>query len=295
MVDGSRNLLGGGGLLKSLRDMMDVEKYSSLSSPVHKWDPRIKLVTTVFLIFTAVLVKSIVSMLFLFLIIMVLGMLSQLPMRSYLGRATFFIPFFAGIIALPLLFITPGTQVFSFELGAYRFIITREGLATAFHFVFRVWLCVASTILLLLTTEFPRVIQGMQKFKIPKAFTMMLSITYRYIFLSIDELLRMLRAREARTFGKIGTIRSAKLVAGVISTSIGRSYERGERVYQAMLARGFDGSFRAFNDLKLRLPGVIGGFLLIMASVIIVLADAGLIFPGLVPTLRAYIYTLTGW
>jgi cobalt/nickel transport system permease protein len=120
-------------------------------------------------------------------------------------------------------------------------------------------------------------------------------MTYRYIFLSIDELLRMLRAREARTFGKLGARRSVKLVAGVISTSISRSYERGERVYQAMLARGFDGSFRTFNDLKLRLPGVIGGLLMIMALVTMILADAGVIFPTLVPTLRSYISMLTGW
>lgn len=282
-------------MLKSLRDVMDVEKSSSLSSPVHKWDPRIRLVSTVLLIFTAVMVKSIVSMLFLFFIIIVLGLFSRLPARSYLGRATFFVPFFAGIIALPLLFITPGTPVFSLQLETYRFLITREGVAVAFHFVFRVWLCVAATILLLLTTDFTRLIRGLEKFKIPRAFTMMLSMTYRYIFLTIDELLRMLRAREARTFGKLGTLRSAKLVGGVISTSIGRSYERGERVYDAMLARGFDGSFRTFNDLKLRLPGVVGGFALISVLVIILLTDMGMIFPGVVPMLRGHIRALTGW
>jgi cobalt/nickel transport system permease protein len=288
-------LLGAGALLKSLRDMMDVERYASIASPVHSWDPRIKLVTTILLIVTAVSVNSIVSMLFLFSIILVLGVLSRLPMRSYLGRATLFIPFFAGVIALPLLFTTPGAQVLSFQLQAYQVVITREGVAAAFHFVFRVWLCVASLILLLLTTNFTRIIRGLEKLRVPQAFTVMLSITYRYIFLCIDELMRMLRAREARTFGKLGTIRSAKLIAGVVSTSIGRSYERGERVYQAMLARGFDGRFRTFNDLKLRLPGVIGGFLMIMALATIALVDSGVVFPDLVPTLRVYIRTLTGW
>jgi hypothetical protein len=62
-----------------------------------------------------------------------------------------------------------------------------------------------------------------------------------------------------------------------------------------MLARGFDGRFRTFNDLKLRLPGVIGGFLMIMALATIALVDSGVVFPDLVPTLRVYIRTLTGW
>lgn len=290
-----RILIGGGALLKSLRGAIDAERYANLNSPIHRWDPRIKLLTTVLLIVTAVSVRSIISMLFICFIILALGLFSRVRMRTFLKRATFFIPFFAGIIALPLLFITPGTPVLAFQLGANRLAITRAGVVTAFHFIFRVWLCVASAILLLLTTEFSRIIRGLEKLGIPRVFTMMLSITYRYIFLSIDELLRMLRAREARTFGKLGTRRSIRLLGSLISTSIGRSYERGEQVYQAMLARGFDGSFRTFNELKLRLPGVIGGILVILTCAAIWLADAGLIVPGLVPTLRSYITAIIGW
>lgn len=288
-------MFGVKGLLKSFREMVDVEGYAKLDSPVHRLDPRVKLVTTLLLAFTAVTIKSIISMLLLLLVILLVALLSRLPMRSFLGRATFFIPFFAGIIALPILFITPGVPLLSLDFGAIHLVISKEGFSTAALFVFRVWLCVASVILLLLTTEFPRLIRGLEKLRVPRAFTMMLSITFRYIFLSIDELLRMLRAKEARTFGKLGVRRSVKLAAGVISTSLARSYERGEHVYQAMLARGFDGSFRTISDLKLRLPGIIGGLALVLASFTILLADMGTILPGLVPTLRGYMRMFIGW
>jgi len=288
-------LLGVKGLLKSIRELVDIEGYARLDSPVHRLDPRVKLVATLFLVFTAVIVRSVISMLLLLVVILLIALLSRLPIRTFLGRATFVIPFFAGIIALPVLFITPGVPLLSLDLGTANFVITEEGFSAAAHFVFRVWLCVASVIVLLLTTEFPMLVRGLEKLRVPKVFTMMLSITFRYIFLSIDELLRMLRAKEARTFGRLGVRGSVKLAAGVISTSLARSFERGERVYQAMVARGFDWSFRTLNDLKLRPPGVIGGFLLILASTTILLADMGIIFPGIVPTLRGYMRILTGW
>jgi cobalt/nickel transport system permease protein len=74
---------------------------------------------------------------------------------------------------------------------------------------------------------------------------------YRYIFVFQDEALRMKRARDARSregnvFWHINSLGS------IIGSLFIRAYERGERVYKAMLARGFDGEVSNINEFNLK-------------------------------------------
>jgi len=63
---------------------------------------------------------------------------------------------------------------------------------------------------------------------------MMVSITYRFIFLLIDEAYRMALAKEARTIKKMNKIDAMKTLGSMISSLFIGAYERGERVYLAM-------------------------------------------------------------
>ena len=78
---------------------------------------------------------------------------------------------------------------------------------------------------------------------------MLLSFMYRYIFILTDEVLRMKQARDSRSFG--GKWRwQIKTVGNMVGTLFLRSYERGERVYAAMAARGFNGHSRTLERLR---------------------------------------------
>jgi cobalt/nickel transport system permease protein len=73
---------------------------------------------------------------------------------------------------------------------------------------------------------------------------------YRYLFIVVDEAMRMKMARDSRNFsGK--WIWDAPVIAHMIGSLFIRSYERGERVYLAMASRGYDGTIRGFEDKKL--------------------------------------------
>ena len=71
---------------------------------------------------------------------------------------------------------------------------------------------------------------------------------YRYIFILVDEVMRMTRARDSRSFGG-RWLRQIGTVGNMIGVLFIRSYERGERVYAAMMARGFDGHSRTLERL----------------------------------------------
>jgi cobalt/nickel transport system permease protein len=73
---------------------------------------------------------------------------------------------------------------------------------------------------------------------------------YRYLFVLLEESLRMIRAREARSFGKKG--KEMKTFVRLISVLLIRSVERAERIYQAMVSRGFRGEIRVLKRHRLR-------------------------------------------
>ena len=85
----------------------------------------------------------------------------------------------------------------------------------------------------------------------PRVMIMILSFMYRYVFVLVDEVMRMRQARDSRNFGG-SRLWHLRTIGNMTGTLFIRSYERGERVYAAMLARGFDGQCRTLNHLNFR-------------------------------------------
>lgn len=100
---------------------------------------------------------------------------------------------------------------------------------------------------------------------------MLLSFMYRYLFVVIDEVTSMKQARDSRNFGGGKKLWQIRTVGNMIGTLFLRSYERGERTYSAMVARGFDGQIRTLNPLKFKLSdayfGISCGSVLVLISI----------------------------
>jgi cobalt/nickel transport system permease protein len=97
-------------------------------------------------------------------------------------------------------------------------------------------------LLLIATTSFPGICRALRKFGVPEIFTSQMLFLYRYIFVLVEETMRVIRARDMRSFGKRG--RGVIAFSGIIGTLFLRTVERAERIYQAMLSRGFSGALR---------------------------------------------------
>ncbi|CAN5859688.1 cobalt ECF transporter T component CbiQ [soil metagenome] len=123
------------------------------------------------------------------------------------------------------------------EVGAWAValsIIARNGLA------------LLTVLLLAGVTPFPALLQALRRLRVPTVLVATLHFMYRYLFVLTEELGRMLQARRSRTFR-----RSSWIVwnrnTGLIGALFLRSFERGERVHAAMLARGWDGKIRTLD------------------------------------------------
>ncbi|HID17448.1 TPA: cobalt ECF transporter T component CbiQ [Candidatus Bathyarchaeota archaeon] len=261
--------------LKAFREASILERYNSASGLLQKIDPRAKLAVFLALILASVASNSSRSLALFLLALFLLASLSRIPLKTFLFRSLFFITVFSAVIALPIPFITPGSPLVSFKILNVPLQITGRGVSLAALFILRVWVCASSAILLTLTTRFSALIKAMESFRFPKVFTMMASITYRFIFLFIDEAYRMALAREARIGKKASKIEAVKSVGLIVSTLLIRAYERGERVYLAMKNRGYRGATASLNDLKFNFNDMLFGSIF-LSFIALVLVNGGL-------------------
>lgn len=240
----------------SLSHIQVLDLYQDEDSLIHRQDARVKLVVTLAVIVTITALPrgAWVSYLLCLLCIALIAGLSRVQPRLLLKRSLVAIPF--ALAALTLVFTIEGTPLASLRLGSWTISATREGAIAFASILVKAWLSVLTATLLVTTSTFPSLIAAARWLKVPKVIVSVISFMYRYIFVIADEALRLLRARDARSAnprGKpTGSIRwRTKVLGGMIGSLFLRSYERSERIYAAMLSRGFDGDVRTLRIRRL--------------------------------------------
>ncbi len=230
-----------------IRDSVYSERYAGKRGLLQSIDPRVKLIAILGFITVTVFVHSISALLILMLISVLLAMLSSIPLRFYIPRVWLFIPIFTGVIAIPAMFnvVSPGKEIFTLiSWNGVHLYITQEGLWSASILVLRVATAVSFAVLLTLTTRWNELINSLLALRISSVFVMVLTFTYRYIFYLLDIMSKMILSRKARSSGRLGARRNWKLFAPLIGALFIRAYETNNRVYLAMLSRGFSGEAR---------------------------------------------------
>ncbi len=106
------------------------------------------------------------------------------------------------------------------------------------------------------TTHFVDVLRALRAFRLPAILVAILSFAYRYLFILTEEAQRLLRARECRSAaldGKGGgsVVWRAKVTGRLVGTLFLRAFERSERVYVAMVSRGYAGEIRSLQTTRL--------------------------------------------
>ncbi|XUX00400.1 MAG: cobalt ECF transporter T component CbiQ [Dehalogenimonas sp.] len=229
-----------------------LDKYSHLMSPVHRRDPRVKFLLSLLFIIAVVVTPSgswLAFAAYLGILVAVFA-ISRVPLGYVIKRSLIILPFVLLLGAVNI-FTRPGTELSSLNIFSWHLGITDGGLIFIGTLLARSWLSVLALILLTSTTSLPALLKGIERLGAPKVIVMILSFMYRYLFLLIDEVLRMKNARDSRSVGNPSTGFRAKTVGSMIGSLFIRSYERGERVYAAMAARGFDGQSRTLDELAM--------------------------------------------
>ena len=147
------------------------------------------------------------------------------------------LPFLAFAFFLP--FIGRGERVDVFGLS-----LSVDGLWGAWNILVKGTLGVAASSVLVATTDTRDILRGLERLHLPKVFVAIASFMLRYLEVIAGEMRAMRVARLSRGDDPrwIGQARGVAASAGTLFV---RSYERGERVYLAMAACGYDGTMPA--------------------------------------------------
>jgi cobalt/nickel transport system permease protein len=150
------------------------------------------------------------------------------------------VPFLLFALFLPLLAGGPRVEVFGISLS-------ESGLWAAWNIVAKATLGLSTTILLGATTTVADILRGLERLHMPRVIVGIAHFMVRYADLIMGEMKRMQIARESRGYNA-GWIWHARAVASSIGALFVRSYERGERVYLAMVSRGYNGAVPHMDD-----------------------------------------------
>jgi cobalt/nickel transport system permease protein len=203
-------------------------------SPIHRLDPRAKLVGLASITFVAVstplgawpVYAACAAAL------IAIAVLARVPARTIWSRARVVLPLVL-FVALFLPFVRRGEKL---DLGPIS--VSKDGLETFATVSAKAILGTLSAVILGATTSFPDVLHALERLKAPKLLILIAAFMYRYLFTIIDEVQRMRAALAARGYAPKHALQ-AQAIGRVATALFLRTYERAERVHLAMLARGW--------------------------------------------------------
>jgi cobalt ECF transporter T component CbiQ len=228
---------------------------SSRDGLFQRLDARVKILFLAFFVIIVSLKKTIFAELTIGLVVLLLTIASRLnPVSLY--RRVFLLSFIFGfLIALPSAcnVFVQGTIIFplfdlprSYNVWIYhvpsRIGITEEGLRSLVMLTLRVMNSLALSFLVFSTTPFPEIVRALKVFRIPDAFLMTITLSYKYIFIFARTVHDMHLAKKGRLLGAERDSEARKWIADRMAVMFAKSRHRCEEVYKAMVQRGFTGT-----------------------------------------------------
>lgn len=216
-------------------------------SPIHRMDPRTKLILTVVYIVALFLAENWFSYLVMMVFLVSCVKISSIPPKSIVRgmKPLVFILMFTAILNL---FYTDGGIVLV-RLGSLA--ITTEGLKRAFFMIWRIMMLISGTFLLTYTTSPISLTDGLEsllsplkKIRVPvHELAMMMSIALRFIPTLIEETDKIMNAQKARgaDFENGSIIDRAKALVPVLVPLFISAFRRADELATAMECRCYQG------------------------------------------------------
>ena len=221
-------------------------QYFPGNSPIHRMDPRTKLLALILYIITIFIADGLIPYVICAAGLAAVIRISRIPLKLIMKslKPIVIIIIFTG--ALNILY-TPGTELF--RLWIFR--VTVEGIHTAITMIVRILLLVASTSLLTYTTSPMALTDGLEsllspleKLHVPvHEFSMMMSIALRFIPTLIEETDKIMSAQKARgaDFESGNIFQRAKALVPVLVPLFISAFRRADELACAMECRLYHG------------------------------------------------------
>jgi cobalt/nickel transport system permease protein len=248
---------------------LEIDRFADMKSPVHTWDPRVKIPVLLVAAFTIGMLRDIrlagVGLGF------SIGMVavSRIPISFVLRRLRWVFLFLT-----PFVFIMPLT-VPGRDIWRHSFMsVSYEGLALAAPIFLKAIAIVLLIFPMMGTAPFHISMKALQQLRIPIRFVQIILFTYRYIFVFLEEIRRMNDAAKTRGFEVRTRWHTFRTLGNFIGVLLVRSFERTERLYNAMISRGYTGKLVTLSSFRMTLYDIVKGVVTISVCILILFAQA---------------------
>jgi len=242
----------------------DPEEYCRLHSPLHCWDSRGRLVSLFVLAFSVALASDISQSLVGLAVSLLLVHISKLPATHVMAFMKWPL-----IFLLPLLIILPFTVRGDPLISQHSLAISIQGVLLGLLFLLRGLSAAIIALMIVGSSPFSETISAMSSMGLPGTLTQIFLFAYRYVFLLNDELQSLNRSLDSRRFVKRTDLKTARILSLTVAMLLIRSYERSERVFYAMLSRGYRGELPPGRRQMIKHDDLFKGFLVIGAAFLI--------------------------
>ncbi len=225
---------------------MTCETLSKGRSLLHRTDPRVKLLSAALFSMAVVALDSPAAQVTA-LAASALVALAWLRPRGLLFRRLSRVNIFIALLWLVLPWSTPGSPLF--HMGPM--VLSREGLELTTAITMKCNAIVLFNMAMLSTSTIFSLAHAMAHLKVPSLLVQLFFFSWRYLHVIEEEMSTMKRAALLRGFEPRPSGRTYRTYAHMLGSLLVRSYDRGNRVYNAMVLRGFDGTFWLLSHFTL--------------------------------------------
>lgn len=228
---------------KNFLDIRYLDTLAQGDSWIHRLDARAKLITTLgFILAVVSFDKYTITGLLPFVIypVVLIGA-GNLP-TSYLLHKLLIVAPFAVLIGLFNPLIDRTVHLYIGSLGITGGWISFSSLLIRFT------LTVGTALIFIALTSFNGLCIALGQLRVPSILTVQLLFLYRYLFVLMEEAVRMTRARTLRAFNS--STLDLKVFGSLVGHLLLRTLSRAERIHLAMSCRGFDGQMRHYHPTR---------------------------------------------
>lgn len=231
-------------------------------SLLRRFDPRWKLATLLLTVGVVAVLRSLPVATAALAGALGLAALGRIPARWFLARLGALVVFLA-LFALPLPLLMDDSGP-GWDLGPLHF--SERGVRVALLLGTKATALVTLMLVLLTSAPLDTLLKAAHVLRVPGLLVQLVALSYRYVFVVADELARLRVALRVRGYRNRANRHSYRTIGHVAGTLLVRSYERSERVGQAMRCRGFTGQFRSLAEFSTRPLDVVVFLLIVLAA-----------------------------
>ena len=237
------------------------EEPSNNDSIIVGLDPRIKIVTVFFFSIVVATLNQIPALLCGWTLGILMVLTAKVSTRDLIKRLTP-VNVLVGFLWLFLPFTFPGKPILF--LGSFP--VTHEGVLYATKITIKSNAIMLMMIALVMTTSIFTLGHAMHELRVPQKIVHLFFFTYRYLHVMQREYIRLVNSMKIRGFRAKTNIHTYRTFAYMIGMIIVRSFDRAQRVHNAMLCRGFNGNLYSLKTFSIKKRDI---FFLVFATAMV--------------------------